>query len=101
MSKVRVGWNYPATRVLGGELAPGEISGVEITYVGPAGSAFGSVGFPVKEFLTGDLPLGTYTFGAVCVLTDGQKSRPVSISVEVKDTSPPEVLLDLSAVVEP
>lgn len=95
MSKIRLTWNYPTKRVAGGDLLGTDIAGVEIT-----GSVTAKVDYPLREYLTGELPFGTHAFSAVCVLKDGQRSSPVSASATITDTSPPEVLLNLSAVVE-
>lgn len=95
MSKVRLRWNYPTKRVSGGDLDPSAIQGADF-------GTYGTVVYPVKELLTGDLAPSTvpYTFTGVCVLKNGKRSSPVSVSVTITDESAPEILLDLSATVE-
>ncbi len=97
MSKVRLSFSYPTRRVLGGELRADDIQGAEFTM---NGAALGAVAHPERTLLTGELSPGTYSFAGVCVLKDGKRSAAVSASVVIADDSDPEVLLDLSAVIE-
>lgn len=103
MAKIRIRFQYPTRRVLGGELKAADIAGAEWTAKGPADTAFAPIGvapYPAKDLLTPELAFGTWAFRGVCVLKDGKKSKPVEGSYTIDDTSDPEVLLDLSFVVE-
>lgn len=97
MSKIRASWNYPTARTSGTELLPEAIQGAEI---GLNSQVF-SVAYPGRELLTPDLSFGTYSITGTVVLKNGKRSVPVSISVQIEDQSPPEVMLDLSAAIEP
>jgi hypothetical protein len=106
VSKFRLNFvSYPTKRRLGGVLDPNDIQGAEFTIKVPGASVFGTLGsvvYPVKTFLTADFStLGAYSFRGVCVLKNGKKSLPVEVSFNLADDSEPEVLLDLSVVVEP
>jgi expansin (peptidoglycan-binding protein) len=103
MSKARITWSYPTTRVSGGALDQAAIQGAEIEVKGPADADFvalAAVTYPLASALTGELALGLWEFRGVCVLKNGKRSAPVTASVTITDESAPEVLLDLSAVVE-
>jgi hypothetical protein len=93
MSQVRIRWNYPTKRTSGGELPADAIQGADW-------GTHGTVAYPAKELLTADLPVGAHTFTGVCVLKNGKRSAPASVTITIADDSTPEILLDLSAVVE-
>lgn len=93
MSRVRIRFNYPTKRISGGELQADAIAGADF-------GAHGTVAYPAKELVTADLPIGAHTFTGACVLKNGKRSASASVSVTITDESAPEILLDLSAVVE-
>ena len=103
MANVRLRWTLPTTRTLGGPLAPGDISGVEI-----AVSADGGANYTVADVFTPDVletlftevDLGTWTYRCVVIDSLGQRSGSRYATVTVVDTSPPSVVPTFEAIIE-
>lgn len=103
MANVRLRWTLPTTRTLGGPLAPGDISGVEIAVSADGGQTFAvsDVFTPdVLETLFTEVDFGLWTYRCVVIDQAGQRSGPRYATADVPDASPPGIVPTFEAVIE-
>jgi len=99
MANVNLNWVLPTTRESQKPLSLGEIDYVEIFMSSDGGQNYGSYDKFEPNILNTtitDLEAGDWFFYGVVVDIGGKVSKPVKVSLNVPDTSPPGSLLSLT-----